>query len=73
MDLITKMRGSAGGYGYDKRTAAVASAARKRLDGWSESGALAPECMFWECLTIDDGHDWTDQLRNAGFTVVCVC
>ena len=72
--LGTEMvRGSAGGYGYDKCTAAVSRAAEERLKGWSKAGVGAPECMFWEFLALDDGHEWYSQLHKAGFTVCSVC
>ncbi len=67
------VRGFAGGYGYDKRTAAVSKAADVRLEGWSKSGASTPECIFWEQLALDNGTDWTSQLAHAGFTVCGVC
>ena len=60
------VRGSAGGYGYDKKTAACNSASRAltRPDacGWEEA--------FTKALVIDDGNDWERNLRNVGFEVL---
>jgi hypothetical protein len=60
------VRGYAGGYGYDKKTAACNSASRAltRLDacGWEEA--------FTQALAIDNGNDWERNLRNAGFEVL---
>lgn len=67
------VRGSANGYGYDKRTAAVASAARKHLENWDKSEIPTNECMFWEAIKVDQGQEWHDRLRDAGFQVCQVC
>ncbi len=67
------VRGIANRYGYDKRTRAVASAACKRLKGWSREGSSSKECQFWEHLALDDGKEWTDQLRACGFSICQVC
>ena len=61
-------RGFAGGGGYDKRTAACASAARKLsipADMRDAEGAAA----FKAALLVDDGNDSSEHLRRAGFTV----
>lgn len=50
------VRGYAGGYGYDKHSAACADAARKIAK------ANGPE-------SVPDGHYWNDHLRKAGFEV----
>jgi hypothetical protein len=74
------VRGFAAGGGYDKRTAACAAATRKMPDTLpttcyadgtphhpeAESAAYA---AFHAALAKDDGHDWSDQLRRAGFNV----
>jgi len=52
------VRGYAGGYGYDKRSAAAYSAASK----------LA-ECPIKEALTKDGGYGWDRYLMDAGFNV----
>jgi hypothetical protein len=59
------VRGHAGGYGYDKRTAAVAKAAKS-----IETFESPAEATFWAALRIDGGKHWNDQLRDAGFTVI---
>lgn len=55
------VRGFASGGGYDKRTAACASAVAKMH---SDDNA------FLEALARDTGPTWEDQLRKAGFTVL---
>lgn len=67
------IRGSANGYGYDKRSAAVASAATKCLATMNKADKPTEECMFWEYLRVGDGREWGDRLRDAGFTVCSVC
>jgi hypothetical protein len=67
------VRGSANGYGYDKRSAAVASAARKHLATLDKGNASTAECMFWEYISEDRGIEWNNRLRDAGFTVCQVC
>lgn len=64
------VRGYAGGYGYDKRTAAIASAAHALAI--EETHAAVPHA-FRLALSKDDGHEWDSQLRSVGYTVVCVC
>lgn len=59
------VRGHASGGGYDKHTAACASAA-KRMG--AEHGT--PESMFRVVLAKDTGFAWDRQLRDAGFTVL---
>lgn len=61
---VPMVRGYAGGYGYDKRTAACNSASRAiKVDGSDTQKA------FIDAIAIDDGNDWERNLRNAGFTV----
>lgn len=68
------VRGFAGGYGYDKQSAACAKAGRigfmqgcdkkgdpTKYDGWW--------CDFWHALRLDDGYYWYQNLEKAGFTV----
>jgi hypothetical protein len=62
---IPMVRGSAGGYGYDKKTAACNSASRALLLPSSDS-----QEAFNKALAIDDGNDWERNLRNAGFDVL---
>lgn len=59
---LEMVRGFAGGYGYDKRTAACADAVA-RVDTPDQ----APE--FFAALARDAGKHWDDALRSAGFTV----
>jgi hypothetical protein len=73
--LGTEMvRGYAGGYGYDKKTAACADAARKALarprDKHDVGEKQAAEYTFWAELAKDGGQHWDGALRDAGFTVL---
>jgi len=64
---VAMARGHANGYGYDKRSAAVANAARKiewPIDTGSGSDAFAAAAM------ADGGDDWTRAVEKAGFTVL---
>ena len=47
--------GTASGYGYDKKSAAL-------------SGGV-----FGSVTLIDSGRDWTNQLRDGGYTVYQAC
>jgi len=61
---LEMVRGFAGGYGYDKRTAAVAAAV-KTLGGYSPGlGDFLTAC------DRDGGHHWDRRLQDAGFTVL---
>lgn len=69
------VRGFAGGYGYDKRSAAIANAMRKQIwppgssgPGGSEFQAAALHA-FREALSDDSGSGWDRRLLTAGFTV----
>lgn len=71
---LPMVRGFAGGYGYDKRTAACASAARKMnapdpedRTTW-ERDKEAREA-FTAAIAKDGGQSWDGALRDAGFTV----
>jgi hypothetical protein len=64
---VAMARGYAGGGGYDKRTAAVADAARKiewPIDTGSNSDA------FRDAISRDGGDDWTRAVEKAGFRVL---
>lgn len=74
-------RGYAGGYGYDKKSAAAASAANHLPT--PDAGAtyadgshvytveqIERHAAFVTALTDDNGHDWDNRLRAAGFTVL---
>ena len=70
------VRDFAGGYGYDKRSAAVAAALEKQANGSSadishyttaEAETLG---AFLEARHAMHGLDWTRALEKAGFRVV---
>ena len=71
---IPMVRAFASGFGYDKRTAALAAVARKLSGGTAEMRRsvrdVAAFDAFRAALAKDDGHDWTHQLEAAGFTVL---
>lgn len=74
---LPMVRGYAGGYGYDKRTAACASAFRAADKAYraenpnGEDATLETELRraFWKALAKDGGQHWDGALRDAGFTV----
>lgn len=70
---LEMVRGWAGGYGYDKRSAACASAARRiaigNLTGDEWTNRRHEATAFVEALEKDNGEDWTRQLEAAGFKV----
>ena len=72
---LAMVRGSANGYGYDKRSAAVADAADKIGAGVDLSSlsqretAVDDRLAFQEALRHSDGTDWTRALEKAGFAV----
>jgi hypothetical protein len=62
-------RGYAGGYGYDKRSAACeAAAAKHSRDAYPED--LANIDAIKAALAGDSGYEWDRRLRDAGFDVV---
>jgi len=69
-------RGHAGGYGYDKRTAAVsgaainAIAAHKHDEKTEATPELEARRAFFLAAARDAGDDWTRALEKAGFTVL---
>lgn len=67
---VPMVRGYAGGYGYDKMTAACASAARKITALPDDYGDHVGHHDFIKALEQDSGHTWDTTLRNAGFTVL---
>jgi hypothetical protein len=76
---VEMVRGFAGGYGYDKHSAACADAARKMNCGVSvKSVRIIPPNLtdavsfvkFLDALARDDGQYWNRNLELAGFTVL---
>lgn len=63
------VRGSATGYGYNKRTAAVGDAAGNLRS--NEDDAVTPVhlAMWKAALMKDSGADWTRELEAAGYRV----
>lgn len=66
------MQGTAGGYGYDKRTAATANAIARAHNAkhaamFAEPGS--PLEAFTLALARDAGDSWDAALRKAGFDV----
>lgn len=61
------VRGSASGYGYDKRSAAVIDAVNKMT---LDCGDEMNKAMFVSALAKDNGSYFDTNLRNAGFTVI---
>lgn len=67
---LPMVRGYAGGYGYDKKSAAASLAGRKmeaKIEDPEEAKAL---WNFKAQLSKDDGYDWDRRLRDAGFDVI---
>jgi predicted GNAT superfamily acetyltransferase len=64
---VEMKRGHANGYGYDKRSAAVADAAR-RIEWPVDTGSGCN--AFAEAATRDGGEDWTRAVEKAGFRVL---
>lgn len=58
------VRGTARGYGYDKRSAAVAAAVQK-----VKVADSAPHASFLVECRKDGGQRWDDALRAVGFNV----
>lgn len=81
---IPMVRGYAGGYGYDKRSAAVANAVRKgdlvsSVKARADELKIAPTdgrpwhdhvAAFVDALEKGSGSYWNDRLTSAGFTVL---
>ena len=69
------VRGYAGGYGYDKRTAAVEDAFKKidpaNLGAYHSDSTRAECARFVNAINgAKDGQDWCRSLENAGYAVV---
>ena len=71
---VPMVRAYAGGYGYDKKSAAVESAVEKltQVKSWSELDARRENkiVFFLDALKDLGGKDWHDALRDAGFIVL---
>jgi hypothetical protein len=72
---VEMVRGHATGYGYDKRSAACSSAAKRMRETMRQAEATDCEAMdrFRAALTPDDGLGWDRRLRDAGFDVWQAC
>ena len=71
---LEMVRGAATGYGYDKRTAACASATRALVANLKKplgdfEHVREDVAPFIAALEKDSGLDWSRQLRDAGFVV----
>jgi hypothetical protein len=67
---VPMVRGSAGGYGYDKRTAACADAvSRIQLPVPPYEAIDNAQHDFIAALDKDGGDHWDTMLRKAGFDV----
>lgn len=74
---LEMVKGQAGGYGYDKKSAACANASEKLLEKQRKAASVSPfavvgsESMktFRAALAKNDGYSWDRNLESAGFTV----
>ena len=68
---VPMVRGFAAGGGYDKRSAACASAARKLPESLPEGYDAAADAYrrFVDVMRADGGLDWNTALTGAGFNV----
>lgn len=77
---LEMVRGFAGGYGYDKSSAAFQDAARKKLEStqneWISADTFAKHMAnankIAEACKAGEGKDWSDALRDAGYTLLRV-
>jgi hypothetical protein len=71
---VEMTRGHANGGGYDKRSAAVSSSIGRMTDPLNvnlwEADKLGAYDAFRGALARDNGHEWHNRLRDAGFDVV---
>ena len=69
---VPMVRGFAGGGGYDKRSAACASAARKLPESLPAGYDAAADVYrsFVDVMRADGGLDWATALTGAGFNVL---
>ena len=66
---VPMVRGYAAGGGYDKHSAACASAMRHMPANGFGTTEIDPYGDFVRALEKDDGHSWDSNLRKAGFEV----
>jgi hypothetical protein len=75
---LPMVRGYAGGYGYDKRSAAFLDAARKqtavKLKSWQSAEGYEKERAtaeaFYNAVATRDGYEWNRNLTDAGFVAL---
>jgi len=73
---IPMVRGFAGGYGYDKQSAAAADAACRTIKAhvsneWKPADEDASaRASFFRILSENDGLEWCNALERAGFAVL---
>ena len=70
---LEMVRGSASGYGYDKRSAACSAAGDKlpaHISAHDIERIGAGYAAFREAMRKDNGKTWHDALRDAGFEVM---
>ena len=72
---VEMVRGMAGGYGYDKKSAALADAARKFMKRADAEESIRNHAInhlsgFLHALAKDDGLSWEANLRGAGFDIL---
>lgn len=78
---LPMVRGFAGGYGYDKKSAAFCDAARKasmvKLESWQSKDGYEQEqaiaSHFADVAASIGGADWKVALRDAGYEVLTIC
>ena len=68
---VPMVRGFASGCGYDKQSAACASASRaiENLHAKEFLNKCADQVAFIAAMGKDDGRGWDDNLRREGFIV----
>lgn len=76
---VPMVRGYAGGYGYDKRTAALSSASRPLADLFNgpdyasgKPDILSAREKFLNAIAVNGGEYWDALLDRAGFDVIQV-
>lgn len=71
---VPMYRGFAGGYGYDKRSAALADMARKAIKNFDPAQNAnenpSARAAFFRTLSKDNGDSFDRALEKAGFTIL---